>query len=86
MRTKNLCLLISIFFLILAQFSGASDGSALRIYLPREAQVHSDIIKLGNVSIIRGEDSLVAKANEIALGKLSDDIIICYYPLFVFRY
>ena len=50
---------------------GLQKDSALRIYLPREVTIKDDAIKLGQVSIIRGKESLVAKASEIALGRIS---------------
>jgi len=50
---------------------GPQKDSALRIYLPREVRIKDDAIKLGQVSIIRGEESLVARASEIALGRIS---------------
>ncbi|MBA7646272.1 hypothetical protein ES703_54034 [subsurface metagenome] len=50
---------------------GPQKDSALRIYLLREVTIKNDAIKLGQVSIIRGKESLVAKANEIALGRIS---------------
>ena len=50
---------------------GLQKDSALRIYLLREVTIKNDAIKLGQVSIIRGKESLVAKANEIALGRIS---------------
>lgn len=46
------------------------DKSGLRIYLPREISVGSSELSLGQVGIIRGEDSLVAKASGIALGRI----------------
>ncbi|MHC4460054.1 MAG: flagellar basal body P-ring formation chaperone FlgA [Planctomycetota bacterium] len=51
--------------------SGLQKDSALRIYLPREVTIKDDAIKLGQVSIIRGKESLVTKASEIALGRIS---------------
>lgn len=51
--------------------NGLQKDSALRIYLPREVTIKDDAIKLGQVSIIRGEESLVARASEIALGRIS---------------
>jgi len=72
-----------IFFVCLAasaQFCRASvnsktnslqKDSALQIYLPREVTVEDDVISLGQVSIIRGKEPLVAKASEIALGRIS---------------
>lgn len=48
-----------------------SSDSGLRIYLPREIVIDGDTPRLGQISIIRGDESLVAKANGIALGRLS---------------
>jgi len=45
--------------------------SALQVYLPREITINSDSPTLGQVSIIRGEESLAAKAADIALGRIS---------------
>lgn len=44
---------------------------ALRIYLPREVTIKDNFLKLGQVGILRGEESIVAKASEISLGQLS---------------
>ncbi len=45
--------------------------SCLKIYLPREVTIKDSNLKLGQVSIIRGSKPLVAKASEIALGRIS---------------
>jgi len=45
--------------------------SALQIYLPREIAIKNKYLSLGQVSIIRGPESLVSKASEIALGQIS---------------
>ena len=49
----------------------SQKDSVLRIYLPREVTIEDNNLKLGQVSIIRGEESLVAKASEITLGRIS---------------
>lgn len=77
MKNKRILLLTVI--LILTQF--VSDGnekcdtsetnSGLRIYLPREAEVKKDLVTLGDISVIKGDQSLVNKANSIVLGKFS---------------
>jgi flagella basal body P-ring formation protein FlgA len=53
--------------------NGASTkkDSALQIYLPREITIKDKHLSLGQVGIIRGQESLVAKASEIALGQIS---------------
>lgn len=51
--------------------NGPPKDSALRVYLPREVTIKNSNFSLGQVSIVRGEQPLVAKANEIALGRIS---------------
>ncbi len=52
-----------------------SDGTEkdffLQVYLPREVSIKDDTARLGQVGILRGEPSLVARASEIALGRIS---------------
>ena len=43
----------------------------LRIYLPRKVTVKDGSLCLGQISIVRGSESLAAKANKIALGRFS---------------
>jgi flagella basal body P-ring formation protein FlgA len=45
--------------------------SRLKVYLPREVTIKDSNLTLGRVSIIRGSEPLVAKANNIALGHIS---------------
>ena len=69
-----ICLLASSQFcraLTNSKAAGTEKNYTLQVYLPREVTVKDDNINLGQVSIIRGSDSLVTKANEIALGRLS---------------
>ena len=47
------------------------NDSALQVYLPREITVKESNLSLGQVSIIRGKESLVSKASDIALGRIS---------------
>ncbi len=51
--------------------NSTGDEFAIRVYLPREVTVRDNHPTLGQVCVIRGEESLVTKANEIALGRLS---------------
>lgn len=56
-----------------------SEHSVLEIYLPREITITDDYLRLGQVTIIRllpqsgdpGDESLVAKAGSILLGRIS---------------
>lgn len=45
--------------------------SNLQVYLPREVVVEDSCFKLGQVGIIRGSESLVTKACDIALGRIA---------------
>ena len=45
--------------------------SFLKVYLPREVTVKDSSLSLGQISIIRGGESLVARAGKIALGQIS---------------
>lgn len=54
-----------------SQTNDLQKDSALKVYLPRATTIEDDIIKLGQVSVIRGEDSFVAAAREITLGRIS---------------
>lgn len=80
MSSKILDIVLIASLFISAQFCqvmavGKADGTeedfALRIYLPREVTIKDDTISLGQISIIRGQESLVTKASEIALGQIS---------------
>jgi flagella basal body P-ring formation protein FlgA len=50
---------------------GLEKDFDLKIYLPREVTVKDSSLSLGQVSIIRGDASLGAKAGKIALGRIS---------------
>ena len=66
-RTVISCLIV----LASGRVCGADKDYALQIHLPREITITSETASLGQVSIIRGEQSLVAKASEIKLGQFS---------------
>jgi flagella basal body P-ring formation protein FlgA len=63
------CLLVSVQF-CLASVQHKGD-TTLEIYLPREITIKTDSPKLGQVSIIQGQQALAAKAGEIALGRIA---------------
>ena len=61
-------------FLLTSATSRADDiekSFPLRIHLPRDVSIDGDTLQLGQVSIIRGEETLVAKANKISIGRFS---------------
>jgi len=47
------------------------EDSTLKVYLPREVTVSDNKLSLGQVSVIRGHESLVTKAGKIELGQIS---------------
>ena len=47
------------------------EQSSIKIYLPREITVKNNTPQLGQVAIIRGRESLVARASEINMGRIS---------------
>jgi flagella basal body P-ring formation protein FlgA len=80
MRSKTFGIIVVICLLVSAQFwqavasgkaEGAAEDFALQVYLPREVAIEDDSISLGQVCIVRGEESLVAKAGGIGLGRIS---------------
>jgi len=69
-----ICLIFDSRFLMLnARCSTSIEDpvSSIEIYLPREATIEDNSLKLGQVSIIRGSQSLVERASEVALGRIS---------------
>jgi len=44
---------------------------SVQIYLPREIKIKGQTLSLGQIAVVRGDKSLVAKANEIVLGRFS---------------
>lgn len=54
-----------------SEASTVKKDSALKIYLLREIKIDSDTPELGQVGIVRGEESLAAKASKITLGQIS---------------
>ncbi len=69
------CTLIMCTLFCPAMGNDASDKSQtdsfLQVYLPREITVDNSRLTLGQISAIRGPESLVSKANEIELGQVS---------------
>jgi flagellar basal body P-ring formation protein FlgA len=57
--------------IVLMQGVVCAEEAGLEIYLPREIAVDSNVIRLGQVAIIRGEVALAAKASEIGLGNFA---------------
>ncbi len=77
MSAKILVACVPLFFALLYQASAENitdnrqKDFDLRIYLPREVTVKEANLTLGQISIIQGRESLVAKANNVAIGRIS---------------
>lgn len=58
-----------------ASANGEADGpekdAVLQIYLPRKITVKNTHLTLGQVTIVRGDETLVAKASKIPVGRIS---------------
>lgn len=50
----------------------SAPQSRLAIYLPRDVSVEGENLTLGKIAVITGEEALVAKANDIELGRFSN--------------
>lgn len=62
------CLSVGIFT---STATGATDDKdSLQIYLPRQVRVGNETITLGQISVLRGPEALVAGAGDISLGRL----------------
>lgn len=73
MRKKAVWIIV-VGFLVSPQFclgSQAQREGGLRIHLPREAVIDDDVIQLGEIGIVRGEELSAAKAEGVSLGRLS---------------
>lgn len=72
MSNKTISIVVTACMLTSASIeAGAEKDSLLHIHLPREVVIENDIPNLGQVSIIRGEQSLIDKAGKIVLGRIS---------------
>ena len=73
MRRRRVAI-ITLFCLLVTVGGIAADeasDSVLRIYLPREIVIEDNTALLGQIGIIHGDESLIAKAVKIALGRIS---------------
>ncbi len=73
MSYKRISIILVIFLVVLANSKAdrTEKDYALRVYLPREVTIKDNCLKLGQVGILRGNESIVAKASEISLGQIS---------------
>jgi len=69
------CVFVACAFFCRVSAGGKADDlqkdSGLKIYLPREVMVQDSSLNLGQLSIIRGRESLVAEASKISMGRIA---------------
>ena len=70
-KKVNIILIMCLLLPVNVNADNTKKYCGLQIYLPREITIKDKHLSLGQVGIIRGQESLVAKASEIALGQIS---------------
>ncbi len=70
-RKVNIILTMCLLLPVNSSAESMKKNRALQIYLPREITIKDKHISLGQIGIIGGQESLVTKASEIALGQIS---------------
>lgn len=80
MNISRMRVVLAIYFVALVQCHGAdphsqaeedSADALLHVHLPREVTIESSNLRLGQIGVVRGNRSLVAKAGTIPLGRIS---------------
>jgi len=54
-----------------SSIENSSENFDLMIYLPRHVMIKDNSLSLGEISIIRGRESLISRTNKVALGRFS---------------
>jgi flagellar basal body P-ring formation protein FlgA len=79
-RNKIICEILIVCFVFCSSFGETvslnnpqedNSDSALQIYLPREISIQENTLLLGEISIARGSETLIKKANKVTLGSFS---------------
>ncbi|MBW8039381.1 MAG: flagellar basal body P-ring formation protein FlgA [Planctomycetes bacterium] len=73
MKNRTISIILATFLLLSADSKADTEqkDTALQIYLPREITIQGNVPILGQVAIIRGNESLAAKAGKVTLGRIS---------------
>jgi flagella basal body P-ring formation protein FlgA len=69
--TISIILTVTLMISVSSKADTQQNNTAIQIYLPREITVESNAPNLGQVAIIRGDELLTAKAQKVALGRIS---------------
>ncbi len=70
---KKICLILAWTVGVCAVACGAEadERHKIRIYLPRDKTLASEVVELGQIAVVLGDESLVQLANEMRLGQFS---------------
>ncbi len=73
MKKKMTILILAVLTLLASSGQAAleKNPTGLQIYLPRAVSINGQLPNLGQIAIIQGEKSLIAKAEKIAMGRIS---------------
>jgi len=73
MKNKMTIIILAVLMLLSApgQANLQKAPNGLQIYLPRSVSIKGHLPHLGQIAIIQGEKSLIAKAEKIAMGRIS---------------
>jgi hypothetical protein len=71
MNTDKRSIAIAVLIVISSLQGDAQAAGKLQVYLPRNAVISGDVALLRDVAILKGDEAKIAKASEIALGKIS---------------
>ena len=70
---NKICLMLAWFVGVCAVVCAAETGERhqIRIYLPKDKTLTSEVVELGMIAVILGDDAIIPIANEIQLGQFS---------------
>ena len=70
---NKICLMLAWFVGVCVVVCAAETGERhqIRIYLPKDKTLTSEVVELGMIAVILGDDAIIPIANEIRLGQFS---------------
>ena len=74
-------MIIAVLMVLAGCFSSvfAAGSAKLNVHLPREMTIDSDVVTLGSIGVVTGDENLVSEAKDITLVRLidpKDDVVI----------
>jgi flagella basal body P-ring formation protein FlgA len=70
---KKICLILALAVGVCAVACGVEAGERhkIRIYLPRDKTLASEVVELGQIAVVLGDDAIVPLANKMRLGQFA---------------